>query len=55
MYDLESDYSRTGVHGIRWVYTSLRLDLLFVDQTGFGRFRMTPEAPCPHGWRGPAL
>ncbi|HWZ28655.1 MAG TPA: GWxTD domain-containing protein [Gemmatimonadales bacterium] len=42
MYDLESDYSRTGVHGIRWVYTSLRLDLLFVDQTGFGRFRMTP-------------
>lgn len=42
VYDLESDYSRTGVHGIRWVYTGLRLDLLFLDQTGFGRFRLTP-------------
>ena len=42
VYDLQSDYSRTGVHGIRWVYTDLRLDLLFVDQSGFGRFRMTP-------------
>ena len=42
VYDLENDYSRTGIHGIRWIYTSLRLDLLFVDQTGFGRFRMTP-------------
>ena len=41
-YDLESDYSRTGIHGIRWVYTNLRLDLLFIDQSGFGRFRMTP-------------
>ena len=42
MYDLENDYSRTGVHGIRWIYSSLRLDLLFIDQSGFGRFRMTP-------------
>lgn len=42
MYDLENEYSRTGVHGIRWIYSSLRLDLLFLDQTGFGRYRMTP-------------
>ena len=42
LYDLENDYSRTGVHGIRWIYSSLRLDLLFIDQSGFGRFRMTP-------------
>ena len=42
VYDLESDYSRTGVHGIRWIYTSLRLELLFLDQTGFGYYRMTP-------------
>ncbi|HZH41204.1 MAG TPA: GWxTD domain-containing protein [Gemmatimonadales bacterium] len=42
VYDLENEYSRTGVHGIRWIYSSLRLDLLFVDQTGFGRYRMTP-------------
>ena len=42
VYDMESDYSRTGIHGIRWIYTNLRLDLLFVDQSGFGRFRMTP-------------
>jgi len=42
VYDLQSDYSRTGVHGIRWVYTDLRLDLLFVDQSGFGRFKLTP-------------
>ncbi len=41
-YDMANDYSRTGVHALRWIYTNLRLDLLFVDQTGFGRYRMTP-------------
>ena len=27
---------------IRWNYIDLRLSLLFVDETGFGRFRLTP-------------
>ncbi len=27
-----------------WVYTGLRLTLLFVDQTGFGRWRLSPQA-----------
>lgn len=27
---------------IRWMYTSLGVSLFFVDETGFGRFRLTP-------------
>jgi GWxTD domain-containing protein len=27
-----------------WVYTGLRLTLLFIDQTGFGRWRLSPQA-----------
>jgi GWxTD domain-containing protein len=27
-----------------WVYTGLRLQLLFVDQSGFGRWRLSPQA-----------
>ena len=42
VYDLENEYSRTGIHGIHWIYSTLRLDLFFIDQTGFGRYRMTP-------------
>ncbi|HEU4697764.1 MAG TPA: GWxTD domain-containing protein [Gemmatimonadales bacterium] len=29
---------------VRWSYTSLRLTLLFVDETGFGRYRLTPAS-----------
>lgn len=43
-YDLTSDYSRSGVHALRWVYTNLRLDLYFVDRTGFGRFQLSPSS-----------
>lgn len=43
-YDLQSEYTRTGVHVLRWIYTDLRLDLYFVDQSGFGRFRLTPSS-----------
>lgn len=27
-----------------WVYTGLRLQLLFIDQSGFGRWRLSPQA-----------
>ena len=40
--DLSSGLDRSGLRAIRWTYTSLRLTLFFQDQTGFGRFRMTP-------------
>jgi GWxTD domain-containing protein len=43
-YDLTSDYSRSGVHALRWVYANLRLDLYFVDRTGFGRFQLSPSS-----------
>jgi len=42
VYDASSDVSRSGVRLIRWTFTSLRLTLFFQDQTGFGRFRLTP-------------
>lgn len=29
---------------VRWTYTNLRLTLLFVDETGFGRYRLTPAS-----------
>ena len=40
--DLTNEISRGGVRGIRWTYTNLRLTVFFQDQTGFGRFRLTP-------------
>lgn len=40
--DLSSDVARSGVRAIRWTYNQLRLVLFFQDQTGFGRFRLTP-------------
>src|SRR5207249_2843129 len=40
--DASSDVSRSGVRLIRWTFTGLRLTLFFQDQTGFGRFRLTP-------------
>jgi GWxTD domain-containing protein len=44
VFDFSSDVSRSGVRGIRWVYNGLRLTLFFQDQTGFGRFRLTPTS-----------
>ncbi len=41
-YDFSADPTRTGVRGMRWIYNALRLTLFFQDQTGFGRFRLTP-------------
>ena len=29
---------------VRWTYTSYRVVLYFVDETGFGRFRLTPQS-----------
>lgn len=42
--DLSSGLDRGGVRGIRWTYNTLRLTLFFQDQTGFGRFRLTPTS-----------
>src|SRR5581483_6711845 len=42
IYDFSTDVSRSGPRGIRWTYAALRLTLFFQDQTGFGRFRLTP-------------
>ena len=42
--DLSSGLDRSGVRAIRWTYTNLRLVLYFQDQTGFGRFRLTPTS-----------
>lgn len=37
-----NNVSRSTPQTIRWSYTTLRLGLLFQDQTGFGRFVLTP-------------
>jgi GWxTD domain-containing protein len=42
VFDFSTDVSRTGARGVRWTYNALRLTLFFQDQTGFGRFRLTP-------------
>ena len=42
--DLSSGLDRSGVRAIRWTYTTLRLVLYFQDQSGFGRFRLTPSS-----------
>ena len=42
VFDFSTEASRAGVRGIRWTYNPLRLTLFFQDQTGFGRFRLTP-------------
>jgi len=44
VYDLRGDVSRGGTAVIRWTYNTLQLVLLFADQTGFGRFRLTPSS-----------
>ena len=42
VYEFSTDVSRAGTRGIRWSYNSLRVTLFFQDQSGFGRFRLTP-------------
>lgn len=42
--DQSSGLDRSGLRAIRWNYTELRLALIFEDETGFGRFRMTPSS-----------
>ena len=44
IYDLSNEMGRGGVRIIRWTYTQLRLTLFFEDQTGFGRYRLTPTS-----------
>jgi GWxTD domain-containing protein len=42
VFDFSTEVSRSGGRGIRWTYNTLRLTLFFQDQSGFGRFRLTP-------------
>ena len=42
VFDFTSDLSRAGMRGIRWTFNALRLTLFFQDNTGFGRYRLTP-------------
>jgi GWxTD domain-containing protein len=42
VFDFSSDVSRAGIRGVRWTYNAMRLTLFFQDNTGFGRFRLTP-------------
>lgn len=42
--DLSSGLDRSGTRAIRWTFTNLRLVIYFQDQTGFGRYRMTPAS-----------
>jgi GWxTD domain-containing protein len=42
--DLSSGLDRSGTRAIRWTFTTLRLVVYFQDQTGFGRYRMTPTS-----------
>ncbi len=41
IFDSSSDLQGRGVRFIRWTYIGERLTLDFVDETGFGRFRLT--------------
>jgi GWxTD domain-containing protein len=42
VYEFSTEVSRAGTRGIRWSYNELRVTLFFQDQSGFGRFRLTP-------------
>ncbi len=45
IYDSSSDVqSRAGLRVIRWNYISERLTVDFIDDNGFGRFRLTPAS-----------
>ena len=43
-YDSSSDLVDSGIRLIRWHYTAERLTLDFVDDTGFGKFRLTDRS-----------
>ena len=42
VFDFATNVSRAGVRGVRWTYNAMRLTLFFQDNTGFGRYRLTP-------------
>ena len=42
--DLSNGIDRNGVRVVRWTYASERLVLYFQDQTGFSRYRLTPQS-----------
>ncbi len=44
MFDLANSIDRSGLRVIRWTYTAQRLVLYFQDQSGFGRYRLTPPS-----------
>ncbi len=44
IFDSSSDLQDRGIRLIQWHYTGDRLTLDFVDETGFGRFRLTDRS-----------
>jgi hypothetical protein len=44
MLDLSNGVDRSGMRVLRWTYASERLVLYFQDQTGFSRYRLTPQS-----------
>lgn len=44
IFDSSSDLQDRGIRLIRWVFTSDRVTLDFVDETGFGQFRLTQRS-----------
>jgi len=42
--DMSSGLDRTGQRVVRWTYSSQRLVVYFQDQSGFGRYRLTPAS-----------
>jgi GWxTD domain-containing protein len=44
MLDLSNGIDRNGMRVLRWTYASERVVLYFQDQTGFSRYRLTPQS-----------
>lgn len=44
VFDFSTDATRSGSRAVRWTYNQQRLTLYFQDQSGFGRFRLTPTS-----------
>jgi hypothetical protein len=44
IFDSSSDLQDRGIRLIRWHYIGDRLTLDFVDESGFGRFRLTDRS-----------
>jgi GWxTD domain-containing protein len=42
--ELSAQQSQSGRRTMRWAYTTHRLEVFFQDETGFGRFRLTPAS-----------